>query len=412
MTLETITKAPFRFDQVGSLLRPKAIKEARADFAAGSITKEELTKIEDKEIRRIVGIQKEIGLHAITDGEFRRRWWHLDFLENLNGITKYSFYSKAFGRKFKKVIAYANSLNFKVMVDINPELFTSLNIAYDDLSFFHELGVWGLRLDEGFTGLEESKMTRNPYGLKIEINMSAGTKYVDRIMDYAPNEDNLLGCHNFYPQTYTGLGEQYFIDYSEMYRKYNLHTAAFVSSHEATFGPWPVNEGLPTIESDRNRPLASQVQHLLLTHVIDDVIIGNAYASEAELKEVADAFYAPYPFLHVDLVDDLTAIEKTIVLDWTHLYRNDASDYLLRSTLPRVKYSKENIEPHHLDSFKRGDIIVVNNDYSRYKGEMQIALTDFENDGRRNVVGHITASDLPLLDYLKPWSSFTLKQGK
>ena len=85
------------------------------------------------------------------------------------------------------------------MVDINPELFTSLNIAYDDLSFFHELGVWGLRLDEGFTGLEESKMTRNPYGLKIEINMSAGTKYVDRIMDYAPNEDNLLGCHNFYP---------------------------------------------------------------------------------------------------------------------------------------------------------------------------------------------------------------------
>lgn len=97
MTLETITKAPFRFDQVGSLLRPKAIKEARADFAAGSITKEELTKIENKEIRRIVGIQKEIGLHAITDGEFRRRWWHLDFLENLNGITKYSFYSKAFG---------------------------------------------------------------------------------------------------------------------------------------------------------------------------------------------------------------------------------------------------------------------------------------------------------------------------
>lgn len=84
--------------------------------------------------------------------------------------------------QFKETVAYANSLNFKVVVDINPDLFQSLNIKYDDLLFFSDLGVWGLRLDEGFTGLEEAQMTRNPYGLKIELNISAGTNYVDRIM--------------------------------------------------------------------------------------------------------------------------------------------------------------------------------------------------------------------------------------
>lgn len=314
--------------------------------------------------------------------------------------------------KFKQTIAYANELGFKVVVDINPDLFKSLNIKYDDLSFFSDLGVWGLRLDEGFTGLEEAQMTRNPFGLKIEINISAGTNYVDRIMDYSPNTDNLIGCHNFYPQKYTGLGEQFFLDYTKRYRNFTLHTAAFVSAKSATFGPWPVNEGLPTIESDRNRPIATQVQHLLLTNLIDDVIIGNAYASEDELKQVADSFYAPYPFLHVNLVDDISDVEKKIVLDETHLYRGDASDYLLRSTLPRIKYSKSDIAKHETSDFKRGDVIVVNNEYSRYKGEMQIALQDFPNDGRRNVVGRIDPADLDLLTYIKPWSSFTLKETK
>lgn len=76
----------FRADQVGSLLRSDAIKTARAQSAAGEITLEQLRKIEDYEIARIVTKQKEVGLQAVTDGEFRRAWWHFDFLENLVGV--------------------------------------------------------------------------------------------------------------------------------------------------------------------------------------------------------------------------------------------------------------------------------------------------------------------------------------
>ncbi len=104
--------------------------------------------------------------------------------------------------------------------------------------FFHELGADGVRLDLGFTGAEEAQMTRNPYHLKIEINMSTGTNYVDNIMSFSPNKENLLGSHNFYPHRYTGLGYKHFAYCSEKFRHYNLNTMAFVNSQAATFGPY------------------------------------------------------------------------------------------------------------------------------------------------------------------------------
>ena len=79
-------KAPFRLDHVGSFLRPERLKEARAKFSAGKITAEELERVENEEIIALVEKEKELGLQSITDGEFRRAFWHLDFLENLDGV--------------------------------------------------------------------------------------------------------------------------------------------------------------------------------------------------------------------------------------------------------------------------------------------------------------------------------------
>lgn len=82
------TTSPFRFDIVGSFLRPKELKEARAKYQAGQITKAELTAIEDKAIIDLIKKEEEAGLHAVTDGEFRRSWWHLDFIWGLEGIEQ------------------------------------------------------------------------------------------------------------------------------------------------------------------------------------------------------------------------------------------------------------------------------------------------------------------------------------
>src|SRR3984893_357570 len=84
------TKPPFLADHVGSLLRPAALKKARTRRAKGEISAAELTAIENREIERVVRKQEEIGLQSITDGEFRRSWWHLDFLWGLDGVERYA----------------------------------------------------------------------------------------------------------------------------------------------------------------------------------------------------------------------------------------------------------------------------------------------------------------------------------
>ena len=79
-------KAPFRLDHVGSFLRPERLKEARAKFNDGEITAEELERVENEEIIALIEKEKELGLKSVTDGEFRRAFWHLDFLEHLEGV--------------------------------------------------------------------------------------------------------------------------------------------------------------------------------------------------------------------------------------------------------------------------------------------------------------------------------------
>lgn len=88
--MTSLLKPPFRADVVGSYLRPDYLTESRAKFARGEINQQALTEIENKAITDLVHKQKAAGLHVITDGEFRRSWWHLDFMWGLNGVEKAS----------------------------------------------------------------------------------------------------------------------------------------------------------------------------------------------------------------------------------------------------------------------------------------------------------------------------------
>jgi 5-methyltetrahydropteroyltriglutamate--homocysteine methyltransferase len=83
-----VTNPPFRADHVGSLLRPQRLLRARDDFAAGKITSADLRGAEDEAIRAAVALQRDVGLRSVTDGEFRRASWHMDFIYQLGGIAK------------------------------------------------------------------------------------------------------------------------------------------------------------------------------------------------------------------------------------------------------------------------------------------------------------------------------------
>jgi 5-methyltetrahydropteroyltriglutamate--homocysteine methyltransferase len=90
-------KPPFRADQVGSLLRPRELAESRARWKKGALKKEALQEIENQAIRDVVRKQEAVGLQGVTDGEFRRDWWHLDFLSQLEGVTLKALSGPKFG---------------------------------------------------------------------------------------------------------------------------------------------------------------------------------------------------------------------------------------------------------------------------------------------------------------------------
>ncbi len=308
--------------------------------------------------------------------------------------------------EFRGFIDVAHEEGMEVILDVSPAVFSRLKVSYDDLSLFHEMHADGIRLDEGFDGLKESLMTYNG-GLKIELNASAGGAYVDTVLSHFPNMDNLITCHNFYPQKYTGLSLEHFNNCNQAMKKNNLHTAAFVSSNtEGAFGPWPVNEGLCTLEMHRGLPIDLQVRHMFATRMIDDVLIANACASEEELAACAKLTPGLLTF-GIELEKELTETERAILYyEGRHVCRKDVSEYMARSTLTRIVFKDSPIAPANTRAIKRGDVIILNDGYSQYKGELHVALKDMDNDGRKNVIGHLPKRELFLLDYVEPGRIF------
>lgn len=126
----TMSQKPiFHADQVGSLLRTDVIKQARIDQASGAITASQLREVEDREIIRIIEKQKEVGIQVITDGEFRRAWWHFDFLEDLKGVEGYWSGS---GIQFQQTQTKSRAIKVTSKLDFDQHPFI------DHFKFLHE----------------------------------------------------------------------------------------------------------------------------------------------------------------------------------------------------------------------------------------------------------------------------------
>ena len=314
---------------------------------------------------------------------------------------------EAVKKKFQHLIGYAKGLGFETILDVVPSLFDELEISYDDLSFFAELGADGIRLDVGFDGNKEAKLTFNPYGLAVELNMSNDVAYLDNILTYEANKPFLYGCHNFYPQEGTALPYEFFESCSQRFKNHGLRTAAFITSQVGSIGPWDINDGLPTLESHRHLPVEVQAKQLFATGLIDDVIIGNAYASDEELEALGELNRYQLE-LRVAFTQGVNPVERQIVLDEQHFRRGDITDLMARSTEVRKKYHAQANTPHdNQEPFQIGDVVVGNDAFGKYKNELQIVLQPHQ-DSRKNKVGRITTDELALLKYVKPWTKFRL----
>ena len=145
--------------------------------------------------------------------------------------------------------------------------------------------------------------------------------------------------------------------------------------------------------------------------LIDDVIIGNAYASEEELAAMGSVNRYQTQFA-IEFVSDISEVERQIVLRAQHFRRGDITNQVIRSTQVRKDYKNENNPAHDNEiEFQPGDVVVGNDAFGKYKNELQIVLTP-HRDSRKNKVGTIAQEELILLPFIKPWSKFRFEVAK
>lgn len=231
---EAVKKGPFKYDVVGSFLRPKAVKEARLAVEAGTLDAASLRNVENEEIAKSVDKQIAVGLKAVTDGEFRRRYWHLDFLAALEGVEevhvdkwlvafkghqpkaaniaitgKLGFGNHPFIEDFKEFNAIVNGRAvakvtipspsmLHLMVCVRPDSYTPIDeykeedVLFQDIAetyrqavkAFYDAGCRYLQFDDTSWGEFCDQSKREAYAKKgIDLNRLA-KKYVD-VINYA-----------------------------------------------------------------------------------------------------------------------------------------------------------------------------------------------------------------------------------
>lgn len=334
---------------------------------------------------------------------------------------------------FRDLDAVAHECGMEISLDINPECMARLGATPADLSVFDSIKADILRMDGAYGEDDNVTMLNNPYGMKIEYNASALTpEAIESLAARGVNLNRMLACHNFYPQRYTGFRWDKFREVNERLSKLGIRVAAFISSQApGTHGVWDATCGLPTIERLRDYPAELQARIIDATDDVTDIFFGNAYATEEELAAVAQAVGPYKPWFkdakHEDMIKnsgwfdidalarhakrvrveplyDLTDVEREILFNFfPQIDMGDSSEWIWRSRSARLFYQDQTIAPRRFvgDTFPVGSVVMVNDNYKHYAGEVQVVLMPIANDGTRNLVGRIDEQELTMFDAIK-----------
>jgi len=332
---------------------------------------------------------------------------------------------------FKGLTSVAHKYGMEVYGDCNARFFMEMGASPDDLSIFKEIGLDVLRLDLMFNDERDVAIVNNKEGLGVQLNASL-IPAVKHVLELGGDRSRIIGSYNFYPLRNTGAGSEDVMEANRFFKKEGMKTQIFISSLvKGTHGPWPVSDGLPTIEEDRDLPVGLQLRHVLALGC-DEVIFGNAFVSEEEFAEIAETMKQIYvygedkPFyfpgirsqipignieripLTIELAEGVSDTEKEILFDFTKHNSSEYTHIIIRSRWARFDFRPITIEPRKCEKefFEPGDVIIINGNVPRYKGEVHIARKKIRNDGTQNYVGRIAEEEMFLLDYLKYMVNF------
>ena len=314
---------------------------------------------------------------------------------------------------YEPVSSFAHTLGYRIVYDIAPRIFQKFHIDYHDLSVFHEMNAYGIRVDQPFSGNEEALMTFNDFDICVELQLDNDTHYIDTVLDYRPNRKRLSGCHNFYPHLYTAMSDEYFEKCNQVCIRNGLPITAYITSqNEGVFCQWEDTTKAVSIERHRDLLMVLQVKEFIARGNIDRLIVSNCYMSEAEAKQIAQ-LNKNLLTLNIQIQDELTETENKILFKELHFCRGDKSEYSIRSTQSRVKYKGIHFPLHNAQEYlEKGDIIIESSQSGMYAGELQIVTKRMKNGKKSSVVAKIMPEEVYLLDYIQPWQKFRFLLGE
>lgn len=307
--------------------------------------------------------------------------------------------------EFKKMVEHAGSLNMNVTADISPRTFKYLGASMKDFKVLKDLGLYGIRVDFGFSAEEIAEFTRNPYGMKIEINASTVTRnFLKEFEDYKPDYKNFQACHNYYPRLNSGISLETYLYKNELLKKYGIVISSFIPSLVNRRGP--VFEGLPTLEKHRFMKPSTAAKHLFATGS-DCVIFGDSIPSREEIESVG-SIEEQILELEIEVYTE-DELEKKIIFGSVHANRPDPAEDVVRSTASRETLPPGAvIEPNNNIERNVGHITIDNSGYLRYCGELEICKKPLPMDSRVNVAGKVIDEELFLIDYIGEETRFKL----
>ena len=330
---------------------------------------------------------------------------------------------------FRDFITAAHDCGMKVSLDVNPPFLAKLGASFDDISLFHEIGCDILRMDLSYGMEKDLVLCRNPYHIQIQLNASSGIEAELRYLkENGVTDDILLLGHNFYPQRYTGLRWDQFLAVNRSLKKYGYPIDAFIASHaENTHGVWDAKDGLPSVE--RMRDMNCDLAYRIMEHTgVDNIFFGNAFASEEEFEAIrrirmperkaSDSplyglmkqFGLPMPeklketVLKVECDPGITDEEMFYLTEvWPQTDFGDSSEWIWRSRAGRFLNSTHPVPMRKAKGamFERGDIVIVNDSYRHYAGEIQIVRMPVRNDGQRNLLGRLAEGEKDLFELVE-----------
>ena len=312
-----------------------------------------------------------------------------------------------------KIYKLANKLGFEVILDVNQQVYKEFNLPKNEINFFKKIGATGIRFDENFNGNIEAEISNNESNFKVEINASTGIEIAEKIINQGGNVKNILALHNFYPMEFTGLSRDRFIELSSKLKQMGIKTAAFITLPKSknNIGPWKINDGMPSIEEHRNLDIKNQISDLISLDIIDDIIISQQ-GSIKDLEKVSKIFNKLNTIKSKEIILDintknLSKLEHEILFknfNKKHIDRPDFNNSFIRSSMPRIYYKNEIINPKNSGKLlKRGDVVIINKNLGRYAGEVHILKRDLDDskDMSRNLVARVIPEDLEKINFVR-----------